>query len=249
VSLAFSSSVPFTTVVARALSAFRESYPAVRLNLAEMTRGGQIAALAAGEIDMGFIRGFDPPMNPSLPAGSMVSTMLMKEPLVVAMRSDHRLANRPQAPTIGDLEGEPFVLYQREFGAGFNEHLERLCARAGFAPHVVQEAMGVSTLLGLVVAGMGLTIITRSLGVLHPENVVFRPLDDPEALSSLWLIRRPRLSTAAERFVDLITASVEGETLVGGAMVPPDAELRGRSPQQRLARAENRPAGRSGQLI
>ena len=202
--IGFSTSVPFTAVVARALSAFREAYPAVRLNLAEMARGEQIEALAAERIDIGFIRGFDPPDFP-LP---VVVTMLMREPLLVAMRSDHRLATRERPPTVEDLEHEPFVLYQREFGAGFNEHLARLCAKAGFAPHVVQEALGLSTLLGLVAAGMGITVITRSLGALHLENIVFRPLDDPEAQSGLWLVHRDRLSMAARRFVDLVLAPV-----------------------------------------
>jgi DNA-binding transcriptional LysR family regulator len=199
-SIGFSSSVPFTPVVVDALSAFRESRPAVRLNLTEMPRGEQIEALAQERIDIGFIRGFETP-SLSIPVNVR---MLMTEPLLVAMRSDHPLAGQARLPTIEDLRDAPFVLYERTFGAGFNEHLTRLCARAGFAPRVVQEATGLSTLLGLVAAGMGITVITRSLGVLHPENIVFRTLDDPEALSKLWLLYRTRLSRAAQAFVDLI---------------------------------------------
>ncbi|MDB5690476.1 MAG: Transcriptional regulator, LysR family [Sphingomonas bacterium] len=199
-SIGFSSSVPFTPVVVEALSAFRESRPAVRLNLTEMPRGEQIDALVQDRIDIGFIRGFETPAL-SIPINVR---MLLTEPLLVAMRSDHPLAAQKRLPTIDDLRDAPFVLYQRTFGAGFNEHLTQLCARAGFTPRVVQEATGLSTLLGLVAAGMGITILTRSLGVLHPENIVFRTLDDPEALSKLWLLYGNRLSTAAQAFVDLI---------------------------------------------
>ena len=74
-------------------------------------------------------------------------------------------------------------------------------------PNVVQEVTGPSTLLGLVAAGMGVTVITRSLAALHPENMVFRPLADVEALSNLWLIRRSRISEAAGHFVDLVHAA------------------------------------------
>jgi DNA-binding transcriptional LysR family regulator len=200
VSIGFSSSVPFTAVVVEALSAFREARPAVRLNLTEMPRGDQIEALVQERIDVGFIRGFERP-NLSVP---ITVRLLLTEPLLVAMRSDHPLAALDREPTIQDLRDVPFVLYQRTFGAGFNEHLTLLCARAGFAPRVVQEATGLSTLLGLVAAGMGITVITRSLGVLHPENIVFRTLADPEALSHLWLVHRSRLSTPAQAFVDLI---------------------------------------------
>jgi DNA-binding transcriptional LysR family regulator len=199
-SIGFSPSVPFTAVFAQALSAFRDDFPSIRLILAEMSRGEQLDKLGSERMDIGFIRGFD--LAPL--ASNLIATMIMKEPLLLAMRSDHPLAHQDRAPSIADLRDEAWVLYQSEFGAGFNDHLERLCARAGFAPRAVQEALGLSTLLGLVAAGMGVTILTRSLAVLHPENIVFRQLDDPEAVSSLWLIHRERMSTAARRFVDLI---------------------------------------------
>ncbi len=210
-SIGFSTSVPFTAMVARALSSFREAFPAVRLNLAEMARGEQLDKLGAERIDIGFIRGFELPAL----AAPLVATMLFKEPLLVAMPGDHALVGRPRPPSIADLRDEAFVLYQAEFGAGFNEHLARMCAREGFAPKHVQEALGLSTLLGLVAIGMGITVLPRSLAVLHPENIVFRPLDDPEALSSLWMIRRRRLTTAARHFVELVTLNADG--IAGGA--------------------------------
>jgi DNA-binding transcriptional LysR family regulator len=201
-SVGFSSSVPFNAAVARALSSFRETYPAVRLNLAEMARGEQLEKLRDERIDVGFVRGLGPPPI----ARPLLATVLFTEPLMVAMRSDHALATRSKAPSIADLRDEAFVLYQSEYGAGFNEHLAQLCDKAGFAPRVVQETVGLTTLLGLVAVGMGITVITRSLAALHPDNIVFRQLDDPDAMSSLWMIRRERLSTAAGRFVDLVVA-------------------------------------------
>ncbi|WP_156680630.1 LysR substrate-binding domain-containing protein [Sphingomonas profundi] len=207
VAVGFTSSVPFATVVARALSAFRAAYPAVRLNLVEMPRGAQIEALATERLDVGVIRGIEPPVLPA----TMRATLLTTEPLLVAMRSDHPLALAPRDPTMADLRCESFVLYQRDLGAGFNEHLARLCTRAGFVANVVQEVTGPSTLLGLVAAGMGITILTPSLGALHPENMVSRPLDDPEALSRLWLIRRNGISEAAGHFVALIQAASRDE--------------------------------------
>lgn len=203
VAVGFSASVPFTTVVARALAGFRAALPAAQLSLTEMSRDAQIEALIADRIHIGFIRGIEAPIVPA----QVVVTMLMTEPLLVAMRSDHRLALAPQAPTIADLRREAFILYRRDFGAGFNEHLARLCARAGYRPDVVQEVTGPASLLGLVAAGIGITVITSSLAALHPENVVFRPLDDPEALSRLWMIHRTDLVGPSEHFVRLIHES------------------------------------------
>jgi DNA-binding transcriptional LysR family regulator len=206
-SIGFVPSVPFTTFVADALAAFREAYPAVRLNLAEMSRTQQIRDILAEELDIGFIRNFD---RPPCPAEIEVS-LLFREPLLVAMRRDNRLAAEARALVIEDLRDQPFVLYHPDVGVGFNEHLVWLCTQAGFTPYCVQEATGVTTLLGLVAAGMGITVITRSLAALQPTNIVFRPLENSEVMSGLWLIHRNSLSSAARRFVDLLHEPAEAE--------------------------------------
>jgi len=203
--IGFATSAPFTTVVAQALFAFRKSYPSIHLTLSELPRGAQVQAIADDRLDLGFIRGVDLPALPP----TIEARMLMREPLLVAMRVDHPLARTDQAVRIRELRDEPFVFYQREYGAGFNEHIAMLCRNHGFEPAVVQEASGLATLLGLVAAGFGLTVLTRSLSRLHPENVVFRPLDDIAATSMLWLIHRVPLSTASRQFIDLVEAMPE----------------------------------------
>ncbi|CAN5195937.1 LysR family transcriptional regulator [soil metagenome] len=199
----FASSVPFTTVVAQALSTFRARYPGVRLNLTEMSPGSQIEALLAEKIEIAFIRDIDRPVVPE----GLESILLMTEPLMVAMLAAHPLASAPRNPTPADLRNEDFILYRSDFGAGFNDHLTRLCAMAGFIPRIVQEVTGPFTLLGLVSAGLGITVVTPTLGALHPDHMVFRPLDDPEAISRLWMIRRHGVSKAATHFAELVLAA------------------------------------------
>lgn len=218
-SIGFVPSVPFTTLVADALSAYRDAWPAVRLNLAEMSRTQQIREILAKELDIGFIRNFDRPLCPP----EIVVTMLFREPLLVAMRRDNPLAAHPRPLVIEDLRDQPFVLYHPDIGVGFNEHLARLCMQAGFTPRRVQEATGVTTLLGLVAAGMGITVITHSLAALQPANIAFRSLENSEVMSSLWLIHGTALSTAARRFVDLIrepAAIAAAEVTLAGAASP-----------------------------
>jgi DNA-binding transcriptional LysR family regulator len=203
INVGFASSVPFTTVVAQALSGFRESYPGVRLNLTEMSRLAQIEALLAEKIEVGFIRDIDPPIVPD----GLEAVLLMTEPLLVAMLVGHPLAHAASDPRFADLRHEDFILYREDFGAGFNSHLKRLCALAGYVPKIVQEVTGPFTLLGLVSAGLGITIVTPTLGALHPDNMVFRRLDDPKAISRLWMIRRHGVSKAATHFVELVLAA------------------------------------------
>jgi hypothetical protein len=52
-------------------------------------------------------------------------------------------------------------------------------------------------------------VITRSLAALQPTNIVFRPLENSEVMSGLWLIHRATLSSAARRFVDLLHEPAE----------------------------------------
>ncbi|AYJ85841.1 LysR family transcriptional regulator [Sphingomonas paeninsulae] len=203
INVGFMPSVPFTTVVAKALSKFRASYPAVRLNLTEMSRTAQIEGLLTEKIEIAFIRNVYPPVVPE----GLEAILLMAEPLVVAMLANHPLAIASSDPCIADLRNEDFILYRSDFGVGFNEHLIGLCALAGYVPKVTQEVTGPFTLLGLVSAGLGITVVTPTLGALHPDNMIFRPLDDPEAISRLWMIRRRGISKAAARFADFVLAA------------------------------------------
>ena len=202
IEVGFASSVPLTAIVAQALAAFREAHPGMRLNMTEMSPTSQIDELSAEKIEVGFIRDVDPPVLPDGLEGILLTT----EPLVVAMPIHHPLAQAASDPKVCDLRDEEFILYRSDFGAGFNKHLRRLCARAKYVPNVVQEVTGPFALLGLVSAGLGITIVTSTLTSLHLDNIAFRPLDDPEALSRLWMIRRLGISPAALHFTELVLA-------------------------------------------
>lgn len=200
-SIGFTASVPFVPQVASALFRFRTAYPAVHLQLNELPRDTQIEALVERQLDLGFIRGV---LAPRLPEG-LEASLFLEEPLLVAMHEGHRLATMPGPIRIADLEPENFVLYRPELGAGFIEPFMQLCGNAGFRPRVVQEASGSATLLGLVAAGFGITVISRSFGALHLDNVVHRPFADPDAISRLWLVRHRTPSPTCELFIGQLT--------------------------------------------
>lgn len=195
-----SSSAPFVPVVANALFRFRETYSDVQLHLSELSRDDQIAQLRERRLDCGMVRGIDPLLLPA----DLVATMLLEEPLLVAMRRDHPMMQCPGPLTIARLRDEPFVLYETHRGAGFNEHLYALCRNAGFAPQVVQEASGLATLLGLVAAGFGLTVLSHSLATLHIDQLCYRRIEQADAVSRLWLVHPRDMTPACTNFVDII---------------------------------------------
>lgn len=193
--LGFTISAPFVPRIASALYRFRQRYPDVGLTLRELGRDQQIEEIGNERLDIGVVRDVETPL---LPVG-MVSQCLLTEDVVLAMRDDHPLALREADPVITDLVEEPIVLYASLNGTGFNEYLVKLCERNGFTPTIAHEAQSLATLLGLVAAGFGPTIIARSMARIHVDNVVHRPFATPFK-SSLWLVHKQELSTTAQAF-------------------------------------------------
>jgi len=193
--VAFTASAPFVPQVANALYAFRKSCPGVELELHELGRDDQVARIDRDDLDIGIIRGIDPPR---LPAG-MTSRCLLQEEMVLALRKDHPLAQGGIDPSIADLEGVPFLLYATTSSADFNDHFFGLCEQAGFQPTISLEVASFASLLGLVAAGLGVTILAASLSRIQVDDVVLRPLSS-QVSSRLWMIHKHRLSPSADRF-------------------------------------------------
>jgi len=61
------------------------------------------------------------------------------------------------------------------------------CARAGFTPHVTMEATESQAALGLVAAGLGMTLIQQSLRYQAPPGVVLHELPWFDYRAPLWL--------------------------------------------------------------
>jgi DNA-binding transcriptional LysR family regulator len=90
-----------------------------------------------------------------------------------------------------------------------------LCRDAGFSPRLGQEAREVSTIVGLVAAGLGVSLLPASLQRIQVEGVVFRRLSDPGAVTTMWLTwRRDETSPAARAFIDMATLP---EAVSGGS--------------------------------
>lgn len=201
--IGFVPSVPFVPLVSGSFARFRLEHPAVHLSLRELGRAAQITEVRDGKLDLGFIRSLERPILPGAPAPMLVQ----QESLLVALREDHPLAAEDRPLSVSDIAGEGFVMFSAEAGAGFNEHIDLLLAQAGGGLRIVQEVNGVGSMLGLVAAGLGITVISYSLSALRTDGVVYRPLAGAGSISSLWLIRRPEPSPIARTFMRLLKES------------------------------------------
>jgi DNA-binding transcriptional LysR family regulator len=175
---------------------FRRTHPGVHLQLRDMSTPEQIAALEAGDIDVGFVR---------LPVTG--------DRLVVRPVLDERLvlATGPRSPwnaAVGlrSVAAEPFLIISRSRSASFYDHALSVCAAAGFAPRIVQEANELFTVLSLVGAGLGVSLVPRSAALMHLPGVRFRELTLPEAACNIAVAGRRAAGHAPliRQFADLV---------------------------------------------
>jgi DNA-binding transcriptional LysR family regulator len=87
---------------------------------------------------------------------------------------------------------------------GLSDVVLGVCARAGFAPRLAQEAVQMQTVVSLVSSGLGVAIVPASLLNLRRSGVVYRPMLDAHPKIELRLAwRRDARSPLLERFVEL----------------------------------------------
>lgn len=87
--IGFTGSMPFSEVLPRILRDLRAVYPRIQLHLRELTARDQIENLAAGKLDVGFIRPTKHDQSTALE-----TRILLSEPLVVALHASHLLAQK-----------------------------------------------------------------------------------------------------------------------------------------------------------
>lgn len=197
--LGFSISVPFIPRVVDALSRFRQAYPQVSLELDELPQDEQMARVERGLLDVAIMRAFSTPQLPS----NMQSLRIQMDGVMLAMRQDHPLAQRTDVLTLDDVRGEPMILFEASSGAGLNERLIEECQLLGFEPNVAIETASFATLLGLTAAGLGVTILSRSLMRLNVDTLVFRPLEVPFT-SELLMLHMDAPSPSTSNFRKMI---------------------------------------------
>lgn len=166
-----------------ALHVFHNRYPDIALTLREQTSAQQVQSLLKGRIHIGFLR---PPIKEDC---QILLETVVKECLVVALPEGHYLACYSQI-ALADLKNCPFILFPRSQGAGFYHQILALCAQAGFEPDVVQEAVEMQTIVSLVAAGMGISLVPESLRNLHRSGVIYRDIVERTSMISLAMAWR-----------------------------------------------------------
>ena len=196
------SSGAFHPFVAQQIRAFRTAAPGVQLALAEDGTPELIRGLEEERLDAAFLRS-----RGALGADLLIEPLL-EEPMVAALPTGHPLAAQA-AVKLAALAEETFVFYRRPTGPGLHDAIVAACLRAGFSPNIGQEAPRIASTLGLVAAGLGVSIVPASMQRMNVEGVTFVPFaGDPGLVAPLFLATRRRgRSVVAERFRGQVRAA------------------------------------------
>jgi DNA-binding transcriptional LysR family regulator len=113
-------------------------------------------------------------------------------------------ARLPQRVRLTDLADEPFIALRDPDGVGLAHHVSTLCARAGFTLRLDLRVDNATSIVGLVAAGFGVSVVPAALARLRLANVIFLELDDHDAHTELLIVHRSvDLSPLKLRFLQI----------------------------------------------
>ncbi|MDD2546194.1 MAG: LysR family transcriptional regulator [Burkholderiaceae bacterium] len=162
---------------------FRAARPQTELVLVEKSSVEQIEALKTGRIDVGFGR-------IRLDDSSVRREVLREEPLVLAIPCEHPLANSTAPLSLLDAAPYPLLIYPRSPRPSYADHVLSMFRDKGVEPMAVHEVQEMQTALGLVASGMGLCVVPVSAQRLRREEVMYRALLEPSAVSPIIMSTR-----------------------------------------------------------
>jgi LysR family hydrogen peroxide-inducible transcriptional activator len=133
------------------LSSFAREHPSVSVNVVEEITPTLLERLHEGTIDLALL---------ALPVSGdeLIVTELTEEPLFAALPARHRLAGK-QSILLDELREESFLLLKE--GHCFRENAISACRRSRVNPKVVFESGQFATILAMVSAGMGVSVVPQ----------------------------------------------------------------------------------------
>lgn len=176
---------------------FNEQFPNIRFRILDLSANEGLESVARGEVEFGInLLGASDP--------ELIFEPLLEDPFVLACRRDHPLAQKDILEW-SDLEGQPLVAVSRT--SGNRMLLDASLVRAGVRLSWSYEVTHLSTSLGLVEAGLGISVLPK-LATPQGEHpiIVTRPIQSPQVSRTIGVVRRRggRLAPAAERFLEML---------------------------------------------
>lgn len=196
------------SVLPSAVREMRSKFPDVRIDLVEILSEHQAQSIRSGAIHLGLSR----QIGAFTEERDMHYTHLLDDPLVAAVPVHHALAKKKRLRAT-DLDALPFICFPKDPHSTFSrQSLDYLRSRGG-APVVGYEAKEIHTALGLVAAGLGATLVGKTVAVNNRSDVRFIPFVGPQMNTQVFALHSRSVGQpVVQRFLGILVASAEALT-------------------------------------
>lgn len=157
-------------VMPRTVRAFRTAHPDISIQITYLRTQGQKLALARGEIDVGFMIG---PFNHP----DFSTLKVSDERLMAVLPSTHALLARRRL-LLSDLAACQVILGDLQEWEFYRSVVDELFSTRGLIVPPALEASSTLGILGLVAAGLGVSIYPECLRRFRPNHIAMRNIDD-----------------------------------------------------------------------
>lgn len=203
--IGLTSSSPFLKKISRAFKRFRMLHPQVNIRIVELNSQQQISPLVAGTLDLGVMR------NGELP-DVLQHHVLRSEHLVAVVPAEHPLNDLPAGElTFAHLADQPFVFFSKDVGTSLYDDILQRLAKAGITPFITQEVGEALTIIGLISAGLGVSILPASYKRIQVDGVQYLSFKDEQVDTQVWLVshRYRPLSAPASVLAQMMMEEVD----------------------------------------
>ena len=186
--------------VLEALRSYRASSPDVTFTIEAKLSGVVTQRVLEGHLDLALAYagelGRDNPL---------VSKHWMTDTYLLAVHESSALAKRPPKK-LAELAKEDFIFFRRDQSPLLHDMMIHHFRERNFSPRITQEATSHNTALGLAAAGLGCTVIPRSIADQRlPQGVRLVAVPDLNVQMPVHLIwRRDHNTPVIQRFSDLL---------------------------------------------
>lgn len=182
------------SVLPTAVHRFRSLHPQTELELCELHSAHQIDALTSGRIEVALV------CLPILNSDLVVRVVHADGP-VVALPNTHLLAGLQPIP-VDRLAGEPAILIDPTIEPSWANASQQALSRANVTLRIVQRTDSKNSMLALVAAGLGLSVVSAATRVLARDGVTFRDVSNLDVCYQLGAVTATTPTLRAAAFID-----------------------------------------------
>lgn len=186
----------YQSQLAEVLKALHLVFPHIKTSLYERPTIRQIEALEQGKLDVGILRG------PVLSDKLQVQTLYFDPFMVVIPSVDKAFSSNKDLADY--IKAKHFIFFNKEYAPHYYDKLMEICHRLGFTPTITHEANNVHSILQLVEAGLGVSILPFSLKHQYAGlQVSFIDLKDiPVTTEVVLAYKKSNTSVALQWFIN-----------------------------------------------